>query len=121
MSTASITIVSEDYTHGRGYWAFAGVYRAGRGDAILRVEIRADAYERQSYAKVSQWGVGGWQFHTSLPTEDWYEQTPSYVKRELTSDDHYTFEWIRHELLARYVAAVRGPETGIVFAEKVST
>lgn len=111
---ADITIVSEDFTRraGNGH-EFAGVYRAGRGSAVLRVAIRQDAYAQQSYARISSWGIGGWQFHSELPVEEWRDLLPSYVKRELGFEDHNQFRWLAGELLERYCEAVWGTTDGV--------
>lgn len=95
---AVFVTVSEKFTNSNQSWEYAGIFRNHSGE--YRVHVRANAYEDQSYAKVSQWGVGGWQFYESLPTEEWYADAPRYGKKALDHDDHDHFNGIRNELLA---------------------
>jgi hypothetical protein len=96
---ATFITVSEDiYNRGQS-WNYAGVYCNNSGQ--YRVEIRANAYEEQSHATVSVWGVGGWLFHTLLPTDEWYADAPSYTQRELTTEHEELFRWVRDTLLNR--------------------
>lgn len=115
--SAQITIVSEDFSNRGQSWTFQGIYRAGRGSAVLRVEIRANAYQEQSWAKIESWGAAGWRFFNSLPVEEWYELLPSYARKSLTGDDRRQFRFIAYELLERYCEALWGTTDGIQLHE----
>lgn len=95
--------VSEDYTNRNQSWEYNGLFRNHSGE--YRVHVRANAHEDQSHATISQWGLGGWLFYTSLPTEDWYADRPSYTKPQLTDDQVVYFQEIRDELLRRFAHA----------------
>jgi hypothetical protein len=111
--SAQITIVSEDFSNRGQSWTFNGIYRAGQGSAILRVEIRDNAYKEQSYAKIESWGSESWRFFTSLPVEEWYELTPSYTQKSLRPGDREQFLFLAGELLERYCEALWGTTDGI--------
>jgi hypothetical protein len=99
---ASWEEVSEDVYNRSDSWYYVGVYRTT--GALARVEIRANAYERQSHAMVSVWTGEGWTFHTSIPTGEWYASAPSYTRREL--DDVALFITLRDRLLRRLADAL---------------
>lgn len=111
--SAHVTIISEDYSNRGQSWTLNGVYRVGNGSAILHVEIRDNAYQEQSYAKIESWGAEGWRFFTSLPVEEWYDLLPSYTKKGLDKLDREQFLFLANELLSRYVAAMWGTNDGI--------
>ena len=91
--------VSEEYTHRSQSWIFNGVYR--KEGQLFEVEIWKNAYEGQSHAKVSIWGVGGWNHFISLPTEEWYSDLPSYTKQTLEHRDISAFQEGRDRLLVK--------------------
>lgn len=96
---ADFQIVSEDFFNRNQSWCYAGIFR--NRDATVRVDVRANAYEEQSEAKVSVWGSDGWAFFASLPTAEWYADAPRYVKRELTVEDEDVYRFVRNLLLDR--------------------
>lgn len=105
-----ITRMSEDFTNRSQSWYYNAVYRIGRtpGHDVLHVEIRANAYQDQSYAKIEVWGSSGWRWFNSLPVEDWYPTMPSYTKKTLTSPFIESFEFVAKELLERYCETMYG-------------
>jgi hypothetical protein len=111
--SAQLTIVSEDFSNLHDSWTFQGLYRAGAGSAVLRVEIRANAYKQQSWAKIESWRASGWEFFTSIPVEEWYGLLPSYTRRELSWEDTGQFRFFAGELLERYCEALWGTTDGI--------
>lgn len=109
--------VSADWSNRGQSWTFTSVhtYACGAERGSVRVEIRANAYEDQSHAKLSVWSAqDGWLFHTSVPTEQWYSRAPSYVqKQSLTEgglawkDDHYAvYTDVERELLERFAKTI---------------
>jgi hypothetical protein len=101
---ARFQIISEDLYNRNQSWYFVGVYRSS---SVVRVEVRANAHEDQSHAKIEVWGRDGWNFHASIPTQDWYSDAPSYArKREDFELD--VFHWLRDELILGYVRALWG-------------
>lgn len=106
--------ISSDWNNTGHSWVYTSVHtfadhqfgkKAERGS--VRVEIRADAYDFQSYAKISVWSATeGWLFHTSIPPAQWYERAPSYTrKKERWEDSHSeVFFDLESELLGRFAA-----------------
>ena len=110
--SAQITIISEDFSHGRSEWRFNGVYRIG-SDHVVRVHIEKDFYDFQSHAKIEAWRAEGWRFFTSLPVEEWYELLPSTSKKSLGAGDREQFLFLAGELLERYCDAMWNTTDGI--------
>lgn len=99
-----VTTVSEDFFNQHQSWNHVSVMRVA--NKPVRVEIRANAYEAQSHATISVWSADGWKFHTDLPTDQWYDWAPKYVKTSLSDDDRDHFRNVRHVLVSRYTDAM---------------
>lgn len=110
--------VSEDFFNRSQSWNFVGVYRMNTGS--VRVDIRANAYEGQSHARLEVWTQHGWTFHSEVPTREWYKDAPTYVKGELDERDRYLFESVRNDLLGRWADTAYGT-TDFTLAEKEVT
>ena len=98
---AGVTAVSQEFTNRSQSWCFTGIYRTGY--AMYEVDIRANAYDEQSWAKLSVWSgtEKGWKHFVSLPTERWYPNAPSYTRKELTPEDKAMFIEVRDILLGK--------------------
>jgi hypothetical protein len=53
----------------------------------LRVEIRRNAYDAQSYAKIDKWNGEIWNFVHSIPITSCLCQSISYVMENVTKED----------------------------------
>jgi hypothetical protein len=53
----------------------------------FRVEIRRDAYDDRSIAKVEKWSGAAWEFVHSIPIEDCVCKKISYVMTNVSYDD----------------------------------
>ena len=109
----TFTQVSSDLTNRHQSWVYTSVWT--HDDAQIRIEVRANAYEDQSHANLSVWSeTSGWMFYTSLPTEDWYADAPSYTRKrdKLTGDNLDLFSDVEITLINRYATAVLGQGHG---------
>jgi hypothetical protein len=60
----------------------------GEVDGVrLRVEIRRNAYDAQSYAKIDKWNGEIWNFVHSMPITSCYCKRISYVMENVTKED----------------------------------
>ncbi len=112
------TQISSDLTHRSQSWEYASIWTVD--DAQMRVHVRANAYEDQSHATLHMWSdQAGWVFYTSLPTEDWYADAPSYTRKRdrITSDDLDCFSDVEITLLNRFATATFGAGTGYTMDE----
>ena len=106
---STVKTVSEDFYNRSQSWNFDGVYRNSGG--CYRVAIRTSNREEQASAVIEVWGVGGWNFHASVPTNLWFGSAPSYVKRSLEAKDRAVFLSVRDMLLERLAGALWGTST----------
>jgi hypothetical protein len=79
----------------------------------LRVEIRCGAYEDQSHARLSEFSESrGWLYFTSIPTDQWYADAPSYttkLRAKLIVKNLLMFSRVEETLLQTFVRATYGP------------
>lgn len=115
--------VSEDIYNRQASWWYESVLRVDsrvdattlrtsrpdEGHPIVRVQIRRNAYQDQSFATLDIWTPTGWAKHTGIPAAEWWDDGPSHTTPVLTDPESTdVFKYLREELLRRYGHAVWG-------------
>lgn len=102
---STFAIVSEEFTNRNQLWMFEGIYR--NSSTLARVAIQKGA--DQSHANVEVWNQHhGWLHFTSLPVEEWYGDTASYVKKFFSDKDKLPIFDVRHRLLEKLALGLYG-------------
>lgn len=106
LAEASITTAdTECHRQGEGYertlifqkWDSNNVRR------LARVQIRVDRFRQASFANVDVWiPTSGWQYVTSVPQEEFWEQMPSYTRGQTRHADRETLN-LADELIDRLI------------------
>jgi hypothetical protein len=111
--TVTFIEVSSDWSRHNQSWTktcvFKTIHNPGKQSASVRTEIRDNAYERQSHAKISAWSDSqGWVMHTDIPADDWYHRAPSYTRDQIKWSDAewQVFDDLEEDLLRRFAAGV---------------
>jgi hypothetical protein len=99
-------------------WVFTSLWRVPvvSGEQLwlpkqIRIEVRANAYEDQSRATLSEWS-DGWKFFTGIPTDEWYAEAPSYTTRDkakLQVKHLNMFTYLEQRLIQTFMRATYGP------------
>jgi hypothetical protein len=91
-------VVSEKLYNMNQSWNYKLIVVVGRGKNKhkLRVDIRNNAYDFQSHAKISRWDGDKWYFVTSKPIEDCSCEAAVYVLR---LDEHFDISIFRKDAI----------------------
>lgn len=66
-------------------WCYEATYKID--NHRFRVEIRRNAYDEQSFARVSRWDGAQWHKVCSKPISECHCKTVSYVRADVTAKD----------------------------------
>lgn len=104
-------IINRNLSNGNQSWNYDEIVEVpsttlGNPDK-LRVEIRRNSYDDQSFARVSFWTPAGWSTVAALPIADCRCAAVSYTSKSLTMSQQEAFDLDSERLIDIAMAVIR--------------